>query len=58
MHGVGDKVVTRALQEIGLSAQRVFVVEEQRDPDPDFPTVSFPNPEEHGNFPLIDGNCP
>lgn len=52
MHGVGHKIVTRALQEVGFPTERIFVVEEQRDPDPEFPTVSFPNPEEHGALTL------
>jgi phosphomannomutase len=44
MHGVGAKFVTRAFSEFGLPA---FVpTEAQLLPDPDFPTVAFPNPEE------------
>lgn len=48
MHGVGHGPVMRALQAVGLRPEHVAVVKEQQDPDPDFPTVSFPNPEEHG----------
>jgi phosphomannomutase len=48
MHGVGNKPVMRALQDIGLTNNCISVVTEQKDPDPEFPTVSFPNPEEHG----------
>lgn len=44
MHGVGYKSVVRAFRSANL---REFVaVKEQRDPDPEFPTVRFPNPEE------------
>ncbi|CAG8533781.1 4888_t:CDS:10 [Acaulospora colombiana] len=48
MHGVGNKPVMRALQDIGLTSDCLSVVKEQQNPDPEFPTVSFPNPEEHG----------
>ncbi|KAG8825760.1 Phosphoglucomutase-3 [Serendipita sp. 399] len=48
MHGVGNKPVLRALQDMGLPLQRILVVPEQQEPNPEFPTVSFPNPEEHG----------
>lgn len=43
MHGVGYNYVVRALNAVNL---KVIPVEEQKDPDPDFPTVKFPNPEE------------
>jgi len=44
MHGVGLTYATRAFEAFGLPA---FVpVKEQMNPDPDFPTVPFPNPEE------------
>jgi phosphomannomutase len=44
MHGVGLEYATRAFEAYGLPA---FVpVKEQMHPDPDFPTVPFPNPEE------------
>ena len=44
MHGVGAKFVTRAFQTFNLPA---FVpTEAQLLPDPEFPTVAFPNPEE------------
>jgi phosphomannomutase len=46
LHGVGGAVATETLRRAGLSD--VHVVTGQFAPDPDFPTVSFPNPEEPG----------
>jgi phosphomannomutase len=46
LHGVGGAAVARVLAEAGFTD--VVPVEEQAEPDPDFPTVSFPNPEEPG----------
>jgi len=46
LHGVGGAAVARVLAEAGFTD--VVPVEEQAGPDPDFPTVSFPNPEEPG----------
>ncbi|MFD5869067.1 phospho-sugar mutase [Corynebacterium sp. NPDC060344] len=50
MHGVGGETITRVLREAGFTD--VAVVEEQFAPDPDFPTVAFPNPEEDGALDL------
>ncbi|HRN28719.1 MAG TPA: phospho-sugar mutase, partial [Terrimesophilobacter sp.] len=50
MHGVGWET-TRAVFAAAGFAEPVVVVE-QRDPDPDFPTVAFPNPEEPGALDL------
>ncbi|BBZ24132.1 phospho-sugar mutase [Mycolicibacter hiberniae] len=46
LHGVGGAFALRALRAAGFTD--VHVVESQFDPDPDFPTVAFPNPEEPG----------
>nr|CAJ2472244.1 unnamed protein product [Leishmania braziliensis] len=47
MHGVGTRFTTYGLQHVlGLPASHLSVVAEQAEPNPDFPTVRFPNPEE------------
>ena len=50
MHGVGTRVVRRLVEKAGLP--EFIGVTEQLDPDPDFPTVAFPNPEEPGAIDL------
>ncbi|AOZ73513.1 phosphomannomutase [Boudabousia tangfeifanii] len=50
MHGVGGEPAMAALHQAGFT--QVEVVPEQHEPDPDFPTVSFPNPEEPGALDL------
>jgi phosphomannomutase len=50
MHGVGGDVVLRALDAAGYPAPRVVAA--QFRPDPEFPTVTFPNPEEPGAMDL------
>lgn len=46
MHGVSDAAMTKAFGIFGLS--RYIPVVAQQKPDPEFPTVKFPNPEEKG----------
>ncbi len=50
MHGVGGDLFVRALEAAG---HRVLSVPEQHEPDPDFPTAPFPNPEEPGTLDLV-----
>ncbi|HEY9564456.1 MAG TPA: phospho-sugar mutase [Nocardioides sp.] len=50
LHGVGNGTVLRVLDEAGFPAPAV--VSEQQDPDPEFSTVVFPNPEEPGAMDL------
>ncbi|MFD6353376.1 phospho-sugar mutase [Nocardia tengchongensis] len=51
MHGVGGELAVAALRGAGFD--EVLVVTEQFAPDPDFPTVAFPNPEEPGAADLL-----
>jgi phosphomannomutase len=46
LHGVGGDLVHLAMRFAGFPEP--LVVKEQERPDPDFPTVAFPNPEEPG----------
>ncbi|MCO5317042.1 MAG: phospho-sugar mutase [Microthrixaceae bacterium] len=46
LHGVGGDLLELTLEHFGYD--RVSAVTAQREPDPDFPTVAFPNPEEPG----------
>ena len=50
LHGIGGPVMLEAFVRAGFTDVRV--VSEQAEPDPDFPTVAFPNPEEPGALDL------
>ncbi len=50
MHGVGTETLQRVFQKAGFASP--ILVEAQAAPDPDFPTVAFPNPEEPGAIDL------
>ena len=50
LHGTGNTITERLLKEIGL--ENVYVVPEQKDPDGNFPTVDYPNPEDKKAFKL------
>lgn len=50
LHGAGNLPVQRILKELGF--ENIYVVPEQEKPDGDFPTVSYPNPEDPKAFEL------
>ncbi|QQX78885.1 phospho-sugar mutase [Shewanella sp. KX20019] len=51
MHGVGNEMALDVLKDAGFS--KVYSVAAQAQPDGDFPTVNFPNPEEKGAMDLV-----
>ena len=50
MHGVGTEIAQRVFNHAGFAT--LILVDEQCSPDPDFPTVAFPNPEDPGAIDL------
>lgn len=46
MHGVSDAFASEVFKRAGFKPY--IAVEEQKAPDPNFPTIRFPNPEEKG----------
>ena len=50
LHGTGNMVAERLLKEIGI--ENLYVVPEQKEPDGNFPTVDYPNPEDPKAFTL------
>ena len=50
MHGVGTKTLQRVFHRAGFPS--LILVQSQAQPDPDFPTLPFPNPEETGALDL------
>ena len=50
LHGTGNTVAERLLKELGMA--NVYVVPEQKEPDGEFPTVDYPNPEDKKAFNL------
>ena len=50
LHGTGNTIAEKLFKEIGF--ENVYVVPEQKDPDGNFPTVDYPNPEDPKAFKL------
>lgn len=50
LHGTGNRPVQKVLREIGF--KNVHIVKEQEEPDGNFPTVEYPNPEDKKAFTL------
>lgn len=48
LHGTGTRLIKRVFEELGF--QNLYVVPEQAEPDGDFPTVDYPNPEDKKAF--------
>lgn len=51
LHGVGLEYLTEALEKLGIF-KLMATVEQQAEPNPDFPTLRYPNPEEKGALDL------
>ena len=50
LHGTGNTIAEKLLKEIGI--ENLYVVPEQKEPDGNFPTVDYPNPEDPKAFKL------
>ena len=50
LHGTGNTLVENLLKQLGM--ENVYVVPEQKEPDGNFPTVDYPNPEDPKAFKL------
>ena len=48
LHGTGNRLALKMFKELGI--ENLYIVEEQKDPDGRFPTVSYPNPEDPKAF--------
>ena len=48
LHGTGTRLIKRVFEELGF--QNLYIVPEQAEPDGDFPTVAYPNPEDKAAF--------
>lgn len=51
LHGVGGRIAMRAMTASGFPP--AHIVATQHEPDPEFPSVAFPNPEESGAMDLV-----
>ncbi|KAL8695246.1 MAG: hypothetical protein Q9218_000284 [Villophora microphyllina] len=51
MHGVGLRHMESAVELLGMK-EKITIVAQQAEPNPDFPTVKYPNPEEKGALDL------
>ncbi len=50
LHGTGNTIAEKLLKDLGI--QNLYVVPEQKEPDGNFPTVDYPNPEDKRAFKL------
>ena len=48
LHGTGTRLIKRVFEELGF--KNLYIVPEQAEPDGDFPTVAYPNPEDKAAF--------
>ena len=48
LHGTGTRLIKRVFEELGF--KHLYVVPEQAEPDGNFPTVDYPNPEDKAAF--------